>query len=93
MQGCVRQPTAPVTEHTVTAGTSPLGNIATKTTLIYSGNTNIRRNTVNIRRSARHHNVGVRLNEETGTVTTGLSRAEAHRDALRTRAIATLGRR
>jgi len=48
---------------------------------------------VNIRRTARHHQLGVRLNEEIGIVTTSLSRAEAHRDALRTKAISTLNRR
>jgi hypothetical protein len=49
--------------------------------------------TVNIRRTARHHDLGVRLCEETGTVTTSRSRAEAHRDAARTRALGTIGRR
>jgi hypothetical protein len=48
---------------------------------------------VNIRRTARHHSNGVRLNEETGTVTTSRSRAEAHRDAAINKAIATHGRR
>jgi hypothetical protein len=48
---------------------------------------------VNIRRTARHHNHGARLSEETGTVTTSRSRAEAHRDAVRTQAISLIGRR
>lgn len=48
---------------------------------------------MNIRRTARHHDLGVRLCEETGTVTTSRSRAEAHRDAARTRALGTIGRR
>jgi hypothetical protein len=47
---------------------------------------------VNIRRTARHHHLGVRLNEETGVMTTRDSRASAHRDAARTKAIETLGR-
>jgi hypothetical protein len=45
---------------------------------------------VNTRRTARHNNDGVRLCEETGTVTTSRSRAEAHRDAARTRAIGAM---
>jgi hypothetical protein len=48
---------------------------------------------VNIRRTARHHSDGVRLNEETGSISTSRSRAEAHRDAARIKAIATLGHR
>jgi hypothetical protein len=44
---------------------------------------------VNTRRTARHTD-GVRLCEETGTVTTSRSRAEAHRDAARTRAMGAL---
>jgi hypothetical protein len=42
---------------------------------------------VNIRRTARHRDLGVRLCEETGTVTTNRSRARARQDAVRTQAI------
>jgi hypothetical protein len=48
---------------------------------------------VSTRRTARLTNLGVRLDEETGTVTTSRSRAEAHREAALTRAMGTLIRR
>jgi hypothetical protein len=47
---------------------------------------------VNIRRTARHRDAGVRLCEETGSVSTSRSRAEARRDASRTNAIYLIGR-
>jgi hypothetical protein len=50
-------------------------------------------NTVSTRRTARHNDLGVRLCEETGTVTTSRSRAEAHREAALTRAMGSMIRR
>jgi hypothetical protein len=38
---------------------------------------------VNIRRTVRHQNKGVRLSEESGVVTTSRSRADARREAVR----------
>jgi hypothetical protein len=47
---------------------------------------------VNTRRSARHHSIGARLSDKTGTVSTRRSRADAQRDALRSNAFYYIGR-
>lgn len=77
-----------VIEHTVTGGTVIYGNRLCSGRLMHSSNNKHRRNTVNTRRTARQmNNLGVRLNEETGTVSTSRSRAAARLDSARTKAV------